>query len=184
MSSSLLPRIIHGFRGTAGGCPFSRLSGRSAALVRAGPATRIRPMRFEMYRRKKGDFDTELAWAVMGLVCVLGVVVMRVVPEKYQPTRPCTFHEITGQPCMTCGGTRAARALGRLDFGAAFRFNPLATLWLILAGPHALWVAASRVFKLPRPRVRTECRRDRWILGGVLLGLVAVNWAYLIIAKI
>ncbi len=141
-------------------------------------------MRFEMHRRKKGDFDAELAWAVMGLVCALGVVIMRLVPEQYHPERPCTFHQITGQPCLTCGGTRAARALGRLEFGKALCLNPLVALWLILAGPHALWVAASRAFKLPRPRVRTERRRDRWILGGVLLGLAAANWAYLIIAGI
>ena len=60
----------------------------------------------------------------------------------------------------------------------------MVALWLILAAPHALWVLASRAFKLPRPRIRSECRRDRWIMGLVLLGLVAANWAYLIIAKI
>lgn len=145
---------------------------------------RMRPMRFEMHRREKGEFDAELVWAVMGLVCVLGIVVMRLVPREYHPSRPCTFHQVTGQPCMTCGGTRSARALGRLEFGKAFRFNPLVALWLILAAPHALWVLASRAFKLRRPRIRTECRRDRWIMGLALLGLVAVNWAYLIAAGI
>ncbi len=141
-------------------------------------------MRFEMYLREKGEFDAELVFAVIGLVCALGIVVMRLVPREYHPSRPCTFHQVTGQPCMTCGGTRAARALGRFEFGKALRVNPLVALWLILAAPHALWVFASRVFKLPRPRVRLECRRDRWIMGMVLLGLVAVNWAYLIIAGI
>ena len=38
---------------------------------------------------------------------------------------PCLFYTLTGLLCPGCGNTRAAFALLRLDFSAAFQFNPL-----------------------------------------------------------
>ena len=38
---------------------------------------------------------------------------------------PCLFYTLTGLLCPGCGNTRAALALLRLDFSAAFQFNPL-----------------------------------------------------------
>jgi len=36
----------------------------------------------------------------------------------------CPFHKLTGLQCPGCGNSRAAMALLRLDFAAAFSYNP------------------------------------------------------------
>ncbi len=137
-------------------------------------------MRFGIYRLPAGSFDGELAVAIIGVLMVVGVVLLRFVPERHHPARPCTFHVVTGYPCLTCGGTRSARALGRLRFGEAIVVNPLVGLWLILALPHFMWVLVSRKWKLGRPRIRCENRRDRYLLAGAICALLGANWAYLI----
>ena len=38
---------------------------------------------------------------------------------------PCVFYELTGLQCPGCGNTRAVVATMRLDFKAAFSYNPL-----------------------------------------------------------
>ncbi len=141
-------------------------------------------MRFEMYRLPKGAFDGEMVVAILGLLLVLGVVVLRAVPEKHHPSRPCTFHLLTGMPCLTCGGTRSARSLGHLRIAEAIGHNPLVAIWLLLAVPHALWVAASRKWKLARPRFRCITRGDKWAKALLIAFVVAGNWAYLIWAGV
>ncbi len=37
----------------------------------------------------------------------------------------CQFHAVTGFYCLSCGATRAAIALSRLDFIGSLRLNPL-----------------------------------------------------------
>ena len=44
----------------------------------------------------------------------------------------CPIRLITGFPCPTCGLTRSVISLLKLDFKAAFRYNPM-TLFIILA---------------------------------------------------
>jgi hypothetical protein len=141
-------------------------------------------VRFELREVPRGSFDGELAVAAVGLVMLVGVVALRVLPESCVPDRPCTFHQVTGKPCLTCGGTRAARALGHFRFAESLSHNPLVALWLIVALPHALWVAAARIWHLPRPRVRCERRGEKWALAALLLLIVAANWAYLIWAGV
>ncbi len=88
----------------------------------------------------------------------------------------CLFRRITGQPCPTCGSTRAAAALLHADVPAAFRLNPLTTT-LMLAAP--LLIAAWMIAR--RRAVDTAAwmgRRWRTIL---LVGaaIIAANWVYL-----
>ena len=141
-------------------------------------------MRWTMRRLEPGELDMELILAAVGLVLVAGVAALRMVPERYQPGYPCTFHRITGYPCLTCGGTRTARCLGRLEFRQGLATNPLVAAWLILALPHAAWVLASRAWRLPRPRLRAESARDRWLQWGLVAAAVAANWAYLVYAGV
>lgn len=54
----------------------------------------------------------------------------------------CPFLLITGYPCPGCGITRAAFSLLRLDFAAAFSFNPSIFLWTGLAA----YIVISRYF--------------------------------------
>jgi len=88
----------------------------------------------------------------------------------------CPVRVLAGWPCPACGATRAALALARLDFAAAFAWNPLAAAgWLLLVGGGLAAALASFVGRLP-PEPRTLPAASRW---GFVLALVA-NWLYLV----
>jgi hypothetical protein len=92
--------------------------------------------------------------------------------------RPCTFRELTGVPCPTCGTTRTAVALLELDPAIAFLTNPLAaaagSVFLLGAMIAAAWLLASS--KLPTFGLRW----NRWWTLAVVAVVVA-NWAWLIV---
>lgn len=91
----------------------------------------------------------------------------------------CAFRLLTGVPCPTCGSTRAVLAAGQTRFLAALLYNPLLTVaamaglaWLLLR------LGFGRTIQLDlAPRGRAIV----WIAAG---GLVALNWAYVIVASV
>ena len=93
----------------------------------------------------------------------------------------CPFRSILGLPCLTCGSTRAALALSRLDLWTAVKLNPLAAAgWLTLvAGGLVAGVLAL---------IGTPLREPSWRLSmPIRLALVLVilaNWVYLVVAGI
>ena len=116
-------------------------------------------------------------WAVGLVLGWLGVVGIAVwLMERYhQHVVLCAFKRLTGYPCPTCGATRGVLQLLRGDVGAAWRLNPLLfSVLAVAAALLALRVALGRA-------VRVEAsRRQRRIAWGVAIGLVLINWAYLI----
>lgn len=62
---------------------------------------------------------------LLGALLAAAVIAIFYVPAQYGIGIPCLFRSITGLECPGCGNTRAAFALLRLDFGAAFRYNPM-----------------------------------------------------------
>ena len=55
---------------------------------------------------------------------------------------PCIFYEITGFKCPGCGVTRMIVSISRLEFAAAFRYNP----FLFITGPLLLiYLAFSEI---------------------------------------
>ena len=55
---------------------------------------------------------------------------------------PCLFYELSGLKCPGCGVTRMMVSLSRMDFVAAFQYNP----FLFVTGPFLLaYLAASEV---------------------------------------
>ena len=90
---------------------------------------------------------------------------------------PCFFHRVTGFPCLTCGGTRAALALLSVDFAGAFHANPLVAIALVLfAGGGVVAGALS----LAGRGLREPERLPGWARPAALLGLAA-NWLWLIV---
>ena len=68
---------------------------------------------------------------------------------------PCPFRDVTGWDCPLCGGTRMGSALLHLEIGAAFAFNPLAMVVLIIVGSlGVLWTVQLPVGRC-RPRTST-----------------------------
>jgi hypothetical protein len=87
---------------------------------------------------------------------------------------PCPFRGLTGWDCPLCGGTRMGSALLHLDIGAAFGYNPVALIGLVVVGSLGLlWTVEA----LGGPRVRPPAalgqrlRRvhpTRWLLLGLI----------------
>ncbi len=87
----------------------------------------------------------------------------------------CTFKRITGTPCPTCGGTRAALSIADGDVVGAWLFNPfLFLLLLFLTVVVAIRVVAGR--RIEWNFSRSE-RRVVWI---ALVVVFVANWAYVI----
>ncbi len=90
----------------------------------------------------------------------------------------CVFKRLTGYPCATCGGTRAASRLAHGDIAGAIQLNPLATaivigvplllVWWVLVPPPSPTVSKKRSQIHPRVQL------------AILLLVVAVNWAYVL----
>lgn len=88
----------------------------------------------------------------------------------------CHFKRVTGIPCPTCGGTRAAGHLLAGDVLLAFQTNPL----LFLVGMALVAILAFRLVGRRRLEVETSpgVRRRAWWIFALL---VLVNWAYLVV---
>ena len=90
----------------------------------------------------------------------------------------CTFRNLTGIPCPSCGTTRTALALLNFDFFGALTVNPLATIvavaFIIGGGLALIWV----LVRGPVPTLKLSWSR-RWT--GAVVGVVLINWTYLIL---
>jgi hypothetical protein len=90
----------------------------------------------------------------------------------------CPFRALTGWNCPLCGGTRMGGALLHGDVLAAFGFNPLALVGLVILGVlGALWTveaAGGPAVRLPRP-ITDRLRRvspTQWLAIGILVALI------------
>lgn len=89
---------------------------------------------------------------------------------KWIPFSICGFQYLTGLPCPFCGGTRCLAAMGKGHFLEAMLIHPLAfasVLALIFLG----------IYKLVTKKKNTFSPKFFWIV----LGLVLVNWGYLLL---
>jgi hypothetical protein len=115
--------------------------------------------------------DTGLKWIGGFFAYGLGMTVL------YASTGvglPCPFRMITGWNCPLCGGTRMGDALLHLDIGAAFVYNPMALVGLVvLVALTVLWTVqlaggpAVRLPKLVRDRL-AAVRQTTWLAAGVI----------------
>ena len=132
--------------------------------------------------RQPGPVDHELIW---GALAALGIAVSVLLPVNRLLSGTgyrCPLRTITGIPCPTCGGTRAAVAMGSLEFGRAFALNPLvAAGWCagLAFVPYAAFVVGMRRRRL---RLADVTRRGGNMLRLLAAGVVLANWAYLIAA--
>ena len=95
------------------------------------------------------------------------------------PWPQCIFHHFTGEPCLTCGATRAAIALLHGNFPAAFALNPLATFALLAAIALNVYAAISLACRAGRLRFLISVRA-KFVLRIAVVVAVVANWLYLI----
>ena len=121
---------------------------------------------------RSGRSEAGAVWALGALALVAAVAALSVLDTALPP---CPFKALTGLPCATCGGTRAALALARLDVVSALRWNPLAALALPLFVLFGLAAGVLRILGRailePRPPLAVR------VLG---LSALAANWLYLL----
>jgi len=118
---------------------------------------------------------------IWGGVALAIVALSPLAPEMATRLPACPIRTAVDLPCLSCGTTRAALALSRLDPLAALAANPLAALgWTVLiAGGFVAGVAALVGWPLPQPPARPG-NGVRWAAAAGLLA----NWAYLVFAGI
>jgi len=93
---------------------------------------------------------------------------------------PCPFRIATGWDCPLCGGTRLGTALLRGDVVAAFSYNPVVLVGLVvLTGLGVLWTvealggpAARLPARLSAPLARVS--PTQWLVLGLALAAVFV----------
>ncbi|MBI4711898.1 MAG: DUF2752 domain-containing protein [Planctomycetes bacterium] len=110
------------------------------------------------------------------MILVAGLIHYINLPLNYLPA--CTFKNITGIPCLTCGGTRSIMNLSHLHLLDSFLFNPLVflgTVTIFIAGLISLTVLLSKNdFRITVPVP---------VIKILLVGGVIINWLYLILIK-
>lgn len=100
------------------------------------------------------------------------------------PTPRCVWHEVTGWPCIGCGGTRCVRLALAGEWAAAFRMNPLAFAGLAGVALYDAYAATVLALRLPRLRFGNWPVWAGWALRGAIAAIAVANWAWLIASGI
>ncbi len=112
-----------------------------------------------------------------GAAALSALFVSPLAPRVAAVLPPCFFHRVTGFPCLTCGGTRAALELLAGNLGDALHANPLIAILLVLFVGGGF---AAGALALAGRGVHGPARLPRWARAAVVL-VLAANWLWLIV---
>jgi hypothetical protein len=122
--------------------------------------------------------DHELLWTAVGLSTAL--MAWLVLQQPWPASlASCPFKAMTGWPCLTCGGTRAVRALFAGEAGEALRANPLVALSAAAWAGYAVYGAGAVAGVWPRLRLRLHPGEATRVRLGALVA-IAATWAFLV----
>lgn len=113
-------------------------------------------------------------------LAVCGLLVVARFYEKLPiQAPPCQLRDLSGIPCLGCGGTRAMMALAEGNLLTAIRFNPAITFSAFAITGWLIWrlIVFSREGKAPSP-LWTRKKVFLVILGFTVL--FVANWVYLL----
>lgn len=135
------------------------------------------PVRNVAFRAERGAFPIGAALGAAAGAGAAGVLLLG--PYKLA-FAVCYFKIMTGLPCLTCGGTRAAQRLLLMDPAGALAMNPLVTLVGFAVGA---WALADLVLLTRGRALRVQLGPSVWrVLRIAIPVAVVANWAYLIAA--
>jgi Protein of unknown function (DUF2752) len=126
------------------------------------------------------ETDHELVWlgvSSVGLALAASWFALKL------PWPICLFHALTGRPCLTCGATRSAIAFFHGYLLTALKWNPLAFLCYCAFSLFNVYAFATTVMRTPRLRIVRLGPSERKSLRGFAIALLALNWAYLLLAN-
>lgn len=133
-------------------------------------------MRIELIHSRPAE-PVHIVW---GPIAVL-IIIIAGLFRNLSPKMPvCIFHEITGFPCPTCGGTRSVIALSRLDLVSSLTYNPLVFLFALGLIIFSLLFLAGEITGRSLKIKLTE--RGKRIIRYSAMALIAINWIFLIMA--
>src|SRR4051794_9905321 len=117
------------------------------------------------------EFNHELVWlAVSVAAAVGGAIWLRLGLAALR----WPFLAVTGYPCLTCGATRCAIALGHANFSAAWLWNPLALVPLCGVIVFDLYAAIVLVTRAPRLRLVDWTRTEKNAVRVAVIALIVV----------
>lgn len=127
-----------------------------------------------------GETNHELIWLS---VSSAGLVLAATWLALKLPWPICLFHAVTGRPCLTCGATRSAIAFFHAHFLTALQWNPLAFLCYCGLSLFNVYAFAVVVMRAPRLRIVRVSADERKLVRSSVIALLALNWAYLLLAN-
>lgn len=134
-------------------------------------------MRLRICRLASGEIDHELIWLSVSLLS-LGLAAVWLTIGLPWPR--CTFHELTGLPCITCGMTRCAMQFFHAHFLAALKWNPLVFVSLCALAAYDLYALATLAMRTRRLRISFYTQTARTFARAAVILALMLNWGYLL----
>lgn len=133
-------------------------------------------MRLFLKKRKPAQIEFGILYGGMAFLVLLAAWFAPWL--GYLPS--CAFRGLTGIPCPTCGATRSILHLAHGGILAALVMNPLIAVSFTGAILYLVYSLVTLATGAPRVLVSLT-EREKNTVRIAALGLVLINWAYLII---
>jgi hypothetical protein len=134
-------------------------------------------MHLRRHQLEPGETDHELIWLAVSLGSLALAIAWFALGL---PWPRCTFHDLTGLPCVTCGMTRSAIQFFHGHFLAAWKWNPLVFAFLCGVTAFDLYAFVALVTRAPRLRICFCTQRARTFARLSVIAALVLNWIYLL----